>query len=630
MKKALKLCSVILALALCLSMTATVFAEGTEFSDISEADWFYPAVRWGANAGITYGVGDGVFGPDGEVTRAQVVTFLWRMQGQPLPAAPNTFDDVEEGSWYEIPVQWAVENGITFGTGDNKFSPDIVCDRAMCITLLYRVSGSPLDGTDFSAEIGINENSLPEDWGFYFLKEMVMSLRELIFDVPEGAYFEYPVLWAALSGIITDENITADENEVRFRPYDPCVRKEMISFMYQANLEDDQPMIYENGAVRLPIPQKYSELLAIDVNFIPDEEEGTLYTVSELASREAVKNRGDEYEGAGEIFSVDRVSEETLHELLCSDMSGMNVFAKDYAGNYYIFRTPTDVRFERETTEKMYEDAAIWTELGEWAQSVPYDILQESSYITPEKYSNTDLDMYLARIAYKGDTNYTVSTTEFGPIEPVSVDGKYYAELLIESGFEISGGETVPDGEYAVLNFPEEDIRFDFFMGDKTLVRETRGEYVTYYRYKQRDAILSTDIMFDWYEAMAVDIGKKEADTSLDAYEGYWHEEIAGRGQMTVIKLLKMGRFAKIEVVWPDSAAVSYYWDAVGYLTDGGEVLYYDGTLSGVEYDANGIGDLFLEDNQNSGSLKINDDGKLVWHYRINGEEMTAVFVKNN
>ena len=134
-----------LVVAIFISTTALA-AENTEFTDVNTTDYFYPAVQWGAETGITYGVDEEHFAPESEVTRAQLVTFLWRMAGQPEPTATETFSDVEAGSWYETAVKWAVENEITEGTGDNMFSPNAVCDRAMCITFLYRFIDSPFDG----------------------------------------------------------------------------------------------------------------------------------------------------------------------------------------------------------------------------------------------------------------------------------------------------------------------------------------------------------------------------------------------------------------------------------------------------------------------------------------------------
>ena len=89
--------------------------------------------------GITAGISETAFGPDQNCTRAQVVTFLWRTEGKPEPSATaNPFRDVSESLYYYKAVLWAVEKGITKGTADNEFSPDATCTRAQIVTFLYR------------------------------------------------------------------------------------------------------------------------------------------------------------------------------------------------------------------------------------------------------------------------------------------------------------------------------------------------------------------------------------------------------------------------------------------------------------------------------------------------------------
>ena len=109
------------------------------FTDVPEGIWYAEPVLWAVGKGVTDGVGDGLFGVGMPCTRAQVVTFLWRAAGEPAPeATSHPFADVEHGSWYETAVLWAVENGVTDGTGDTTFSPDMTCTRAQVVTFLYR------------------------------------------------------------------------------------------------------------------------------------------------------------------------------------------------------------------------------------------------------------------------------------------------------------------------------------------------------------------------------------------------------------------------------------------------------------------------------------------------------------
>ena len=106
------------------------------FKDVPVDAYYYEAVKWAAEKGITGGVGNGLFAPNQPCTRAQIVTFLWRAAGSPAPKHMSSFADVPADAFYAKAVAWAVENGITGGTGDGKFSPDATCTRAQSVTFL--------------------------------------------------------------------------------------------------------------------------------------------------------------------------------------------------------------------------------------------------------------------------------------------------------------------------------------------------------------------------------------------------------------------------------------------------------------------------------------------------------------
>ena len=116
--------------------------ETLDFADVSTDAYYYEAVKWAAKKGITGGTGDGTFNPNGSCTRAHIVTFLWRAAGSPEPKSTVSFADVPAGSYYAKAVAWAVENGITLGTGDGTFSPNATCTRAQSVTFLYRALGT--------------------------------------------------------------------------------------------------------------------------------------------------------------------------------------------------------------------------------------------------------------------------------------------------------------------------------------------------------------------------------------------------------------------------------------------------------------------------------------------------------
>ena len=111
------------------------------FKDVGVGLWYSNAVLWAVEQGITAGVSSTEFAPGQPCNRAQVVTFLWRLMQQPEPTrADKIFTDVESGSWYEKPVLWAQERGITAGTSANTFSPAAVCQRAQVVTFLHRTA----------------------------------------------------------------------------------------------------------------------------------------------------------------------------------------------------------------------------------------------------------------------------------------------------------------------------------------------------------------------------------------------------------------------------------------------------------------------------------------------------------
>ena len=117
-------------------------ADTPTFSDVKPSAWYYTAVQWAIQENITAGTGNNMFSPDAACTRAQVVMFLWNAAGQPEPSANTpTFSDVNNSAWYGKAVRWAAENGVTVGTGNNQFSPNKACTRAEIVTLLYNYMG---------------------------------------------------------------------------------------------------------------------------------------------------------------------------------------------------------------------------------------------------------------------------------------------------------------------------------------------------------------------------------------------------------------------------------------------------------------------------------------------------------
>jgi len=108
------------------------------FKDVKMDDYFYKAVLWAVEKEITNGLSAISFGPNESCTRAQVATFLWRAQNEPEAAGKNPFKDVKKGEYYYDAVIWAVENGVTTGTSETTFAPNATCTRGQIVTFLYR------------------------------------------------------------------------------------------------------------------------------------------------------------------------------------------------------------------------------------------------------------------------------------------------------------------------------------------------------------------------------------------------------------------------------------------------------------------------------------------------------------
>ena len=266
---------------------------------------------------------------------------------------------------------------------------------------------------------------------------------------------------------------------------------------------DPQPWgEYENGGMTLEIQPKYDALLTVATPTDSD----ILFTVSETASLEA-----GSHEGAGWLFSIGTVDEDRLHEMLCQDMSGAEVFAKDASGRYYLYYHPTDVRYERATVEQMREDQAQWTMLNQWAGTVRDSFAQKNA-LEFVSFGNSEVDMRLARAAWMPGEKHTLSTTEFGPVDASAVDGTPYAEYVMRGGFLYTDPAETPDGEYVVLTFPEEDTRLDFFAAPGGYVRVVSGGreelYQTFWYDEERSP---ADAMREWYYAAAEKAGLKKA-----------------------------------------------------------------------------------------------------------------------
>ena len=272
----------------------------------------------------------------------------------------------------------------------------------------------------------------------------------------------------------------------------------------------------ESKGLVFEIPEEYRDLVTVETEGLDDD---VFIRVSETASIEAAKANGQNNPGAGWLFTISRVSEEDLEVMRCYWMDGMEVFAKndvDDGEDYYlIYNFPTDVRFVREQYDDIEEDKAQWGMLCEWASGeVRNAILRDNPQLEPKTYGNTTLEMFLARAAFMEDANFEIRSLAFGTLDPKKLDDDEYIEDLTddEVTYEVTGEDEGPDGEYIVLAFDEDEIRFDFFPeGEaRNTIREVRKagdeEITTIYR-----AVFETDddektaggIMQAWAQAIA-------------------------------------------------------------------------------------------------------------------------------
>jgi len=176
--------------------------ETSPFGDVSTSAYYYEAVKWAQEKGITGGIGNGLFGPNQPCTRAQIVTFLWRAAGSPVVNYAMNMSDVPEGSYYAEAVRWALSEGITTGTTENTFSPDSECTRAQAVAFLFRYAASEA----------------------VTLQELVSGFS----DADSVPGYALPAMnWALAEEIVQG-------NGSKLMPNDSCTRAQIVTFLFRA------------------------------------------------------------------------------------------------------------------------------------------------------------------------------------------------------------------------------------------------------------------------------------------------------------------------------------------------------------------------------------------------------------
>lgn len=169
------------------------------FVDVDESRYYYGPLQWAMRQDLVQGMTKNTFVPFGQCDRGMMVTLLWRMAGEPEPKGENPFTDVSEGRYYYKAVLWAFERGLIRGMTENTFEPETLCDRAMVVTLLWRMAGEP--------ETECNDATFE--------------------DVAEGKYYSDAVAWA------TEHSVTEGMTKHTFSPKETCLRGQIITFLYR-------------------------------------------------------------------------------------------------------------------------------------------------------------------------------------------------------------------------------------------------------------------------------------------------------------------------------------------------------------------------------------------------------------
>ena len=181
-----------------------VFLDGScgvdHFLDLGMKDWFAYSAGWAAERKIALGTAAGVFTPNGSCTRAQMVTFLWRLMGEPEAESESAFADVDASTYYAAAVDWATAAGVTKGVSKSHFAPNAAITRGQAVTLLWRLAGEPEP-----------EQNSP------------------FTDVPAQRYDADAVAWAA------EQGVTLGVSATRFQPDDACTRAQIVTFLCRAN-----------------------------------------------------------------------------------------------------------------------------------------------------------------------------------------------------------------------------------------------------------------------------------------------------------------------------------------------------------------------------------------------------------
>ena len=361
------------------------------FSDVmdSKVFWFKP-VYWASEKGITTGYKDGAFKPGKDCTRAQMVTFLWRMNGSPVPRNKSCgFKDVKKSSYYYKPVLWAVENGITTGYSKTRFKPDNVCTRAQTVTFLWRMAGKPIP----------------------------KSTKSKFTDVKKSAYYYNAVLWASEKGIV------AGYKDGTFKPDEKCLRRQIVTFLWKysgkpepKNLPDIKVIKVSNAYSKTKIFDNFNKVKCsvpkISISNVDTSQiNAALYSYAKNAvdkfDAASVNAWNIKYAGYECYYTQDYIS---IHQWIKSEIMdvGMGATVKDY-----IISTSTGKQLSRsEALKKLGTDQAQFNKSMEKKVKAIEQTLEKDLCVTfssdIKAYNKAQAKKATPYIDSKGNLCYTV------------------------------------------------------------------------------------------------------------------------------------------------------------------------------------------------------------------------------
>ena len=488
---------------------------------------------------------------EGPLTRGEFLqAFFQTIETEEMEPKQAYYEDVPMHGDLALAVRWAVQQGVINGYGNGKFGPEDPITREQLAAMIYR----------YAQTLG---KGYQDAWMFNL-------------DYPDATgispWANEAMHYVVMNGILTG----SEEGIFPKGTVSPEELPAILAQFQKAVIGTDADLVLKNAGLTFSVPGDTADLLVAEAP--ENAEDGTLFSFSEKASIEAAEALGEETDGAGWLFSIRKVSEDALQELLCSDMSGVEPFAKDAEGGYYLTCHPTDVRLVREDG---YTDEALaqWSSLCEWAAVAPRFFAEENG-LEPFHRGNTEPEIWLNQILAGKLTDYCFyALRPFDPLEPGDVDPAPFISRLLdgEITFDYSG-EGAPDGEYVVLRLPEENVRIDFFFaeGKQNYIRtvaeleDTTIENVYVAEFADEETT-ANGIVYAWYKAIAEAQGYSLEQDVVLTNGGLTLTVPADKAELLIAETPEDDEFGTLfsltEIASVEAArAMDEYYDGAGWL----------------------------------------------------------------